>query len=176
MDHYDSEAGTINPYFAEKYGINPDALILTGTGDNPATLMDCGGNIVVSLGSSYTVNGVMDKIVPSAYGEYNLFGYTKGRAMALSVITNGGKELKGFKRISLNPGESKKVTFSMSSDMLAFTGKDYKKVIEPGEIEVMIGASSEDIRLESSFILTGEARYPGKDRKLVTDVIVEDVF
>lgn len=94
----------------------------------------------------------------------------------VATITRPVKELKGFKRISLNPGESKKVTFSMSSDMLAFTGKDYKKIIEPGEIEVMIGASSEDIRLESSFILTGEARYPGKDRKLVTDVIVEDVF
>lgn len=102
MDHYDSEAGTINPYFAEKYGINPDALILAGTGDNPATLMGCGGNIVVSLGSSYTVNGVMDKIVPSAYGEYNLFGYTKGRAMALSVITNGGKVQEHFLKKYLN--------------------------------------------------------------------------
>ena len=91
IDHYDSEAGTVNLYFSRKYGISPDAIILTGTGDNPATLMGCGGKIVVSLGSSYTVNGVMGEIVPSLNGEYNIFGYTKGKAMALSVITNGAK-------------------------------------------------------------------------------------
>jgi xylulokinase len=98
MDHYDAAAGTINPYFTEKYGIAPDTVILTGTGDNPATLLGCGGNIVVSLGSSYTVNGVMEKIVPSKNGEYNVFGYTKGTAMALSVITNGGKVQDHFLR------------------------------------------------------------------------------
>ncbi|MFC1840483.1 glycoside hydrolase family 3 N-terminal domain-containing protein [Thermodesulfobacteriota bacterium] len=82
------------------------------------------------------------------------------------------KELKGFKRIPLEPGERKKVTFTMSADMLAFTGLDYKKIIEPGEIKIMIGSSSEDIRLEDSFILTGETLYPGEDRKLLTDVRV----
>jgi len=91
IDHYDSEAGSINSYLCEKYGIAPDTAILTGTGDNPATLMGCGGKIVVSLGSSYTLNGVMEKIIPSENEEYNVFGYTKGKAMALSVITNGAK-------------------------------------------------------------------------------------
>ena len=98
MDHYDAEAGVINPYFSIRYGLSPDTLILTGTGDNPATLLGCGGNIVVSLGSSYTVNGVMEKIIPSKDEEYNVFGYTKGNAMALSVITNGGKVQDNFLR------------------------------------------------------------------------------
>ncbi len=91
MDHYDAFAGVINPYFSKKYGISSDTKILTGTGDNPATLLGCGGNMVVSLGSSYTVNGAMVKIIPSKKEEYNVFGYTKGKAMALSVITNGAK-------------------------------------------------------------------------------------
>jgi xylulokinase len=98
IDHYDAEAGIINPYFTEKYGIAPETVILTGTGDNPATLLGCGCNIVVSLGSSYTVNGVMKRIVPSENGEYNVFGYTNGTAMALSVITNGGKVQDNFLR------------------------------------------------------------------------------
>ena len=85
------------------------------------------------------------------------------------------KELKGFKRLSLEPGEQKKITFTMSADMLAFTGPDYKKIIEPGEIKIMIGSSSEDIRLETSFTLIGEKRYPGEDRKLSTDVKVTNV-
>lgn len=107
MDHYDSAAGIINPYFRKKYGIAPDTVILTGTGDNPATLLGCGGNIVVSLGSSYTVNGVMGRITPSETGEYNVFGYTKGKAMALSVITNGGKVQDHFLKKYLLKSEDK---------------------------------------------------------------------
>ncbi len=91
----------------------------------------------------------------------------------VATVPRPVKELKGFKRISLKPGEQKKITFKMSADMLAFTGLDYKKIIEPGEIKVMIGSSSEDIRLETSFLLTGEKRYPGEDRELMTKVKVE---
>jgi xylulokinase len=39
IDHYDSSAGKISPYFSNKYGLSPDTQILTGTGDNPATLL-----------------------------------------------------------------------------------------------------------------------------------------
>ena len=91
----------------------------------------------------------------------------------VATVPRPVKELKGFKRISLAPGEQKKVTFTMSADILAFTGMDYKKIVEPGEIKIMIGSSSDDIRLEDSFILIGEKRYPGEDRKLFTDVKVE---
>jgi xylulokinase len=91
MTHYDCPAGRINAYFAGKYGLDPDTAVLVGTGDNPAILMGCGGSSVISLGSSYTVNGVMDKIIPSYSGEYNIFGYARGHAMALSVFTNGSK-------------------------------------------------------------------------------------
>jgi xylulokinase len=91
MDHYDAAVGPIAPYFASKYGVNPAAMVLAGTGDNPATLLGCGGQVVISLGSSYTVNGVMAEVAPSPTGEYNVFGYAHESAMALSVITNGGK-------------------------------------------------------------------------------------
>jgi xylulokinase len=91
MTHYDDQVGLISPYFVEKYGVDPNCIILAGTGDNPATLLGCGGHMVISLGTSYTVNGVMDRIVPSMRHEYNIFGYTREKAMALSVITNGGK-------------------------------------------------------------------------------------
>lgn len=96
MDHYDAAIGRIGPYFVEKYGMDSDAVVLAGTGDNPATLLGCGGHIVVSLGSSYTVNGVMHEIAPSEKEEYNIFGYTRGSAMALSVFTNGGKVHEHF--------------------------------------------------------------------------------
>jgi xylulokinase len=107
IDHYDATIGKVSPYFAKKYGVNPDAEVLAGTGDNPATLLGCGGQIVISLGSSYTVNGVMKTVVPSATEEYNVFGYTKGNAMALSVITNGGKLHESFLRKYIVRSEDK---------------------------------------------------------------------
>ncbi len=96
MVHYDTELGPVAPYFVRRYGVSPRAMMLAGTGDNPATLLGCGGHAVVSLGSSYTVNGQMRKIVPSAKGEYNVFGYTPGKAMALTVFTNGAKVHESF--------------------------------------------------------------------------------
>ena len=91
MVHYDTVLGPVAPYFVRRYGVSPRAVVLAGTGDNPATLLGCGGQAVVSLGSSYTVNGQMREIVPSVSGEYNVFGYTPGNAMALTVFTNGAK-------------------------------------------------------------------------------------
>ncbi len=57
------------------------------------------------------------------------------------------KELKGFKRIALEAGETQKVEFEITPQMLQMLDKDLRTVIEPGEIRVMIGASSKDIRL-----------------------------
>jgi beta-glucosidase len=65
------------------------------------------------------------------------------------------KELKGYLRLPLNPGETRQVTFMLPVDMLAFYDQDLKLVLEPGQIEVMLGSSSEDIRLSGSFEITG---------------------
>jgi xylulokinase len=91
MAHYDTPVGPVSSYFARAYGLNPEAVVLAGTGDNPATLLGCGGNLVISLGSSYTVNGVLAGLGGLEEAEYNVFGYIPAHAMALSVITNGTK-------------------------------------------------------------------------------------
>ncbi len=60
--------------------------------------------------------------------------------------------LKGFKRITLKPGESKKVEFVLTADQLAFYNSNLKKWnVDPGIFKVMIGNSSEDIRLTKNF-------------------------
>jgi beta-glucosidase len=61
------------------------------------------------------------------------------------------KELRRFKRISLAPGEVKTVTFELTRDDLAFPDRKMNYIVEPGAIEVMIGSSSEKIRLRGSF-------------------------
>lgn len=96
MVEYDAPVGTISSYFVEKYGLSPDTVVLAGTGDNPATLLGCGDGALVSLGSSYTVCGPMTDVKPENGASYNMFGYRPGYAMALAVITNGGKLHRQF--------------------------------------------------------------------------------
>lgn len=76
----------------------------------------------------------------------------------VASVTRPVKELKGFKRIELAPGQKQKVQFEVSTDLLAFYDADLKLVVEPGEFEVMIGSSSEDIRLKGTFEVVGEKR------------------
>jgi len=65
----------------------------------------------------------------------------------LASIARPMKELKGFRRIFLLPGETKDVRFEITPDMLSMLDLDLKKTIEPGDFRLMIGASSADIRL-----------------------------
>jgi beta-glucosidase len=62
----------------------------------------------------------------------------------VSSVTRPVKELKGFKRISLKPGETKTVTLEIKSEQLAFHNIDMKYIVEPGEFEIMVGNSSRD--------------------------------
>jgi len=57
------------------------------------------------------------------------------------------KELKDFARISLNPGESKTITFTIDRKKLSFYNENLEVVAEPGMFDIMVGASSADIRL-----------------------------
>ncbi|MCK4419359.1 glycoside hydrolase family 3 C-terminal domain-containing protein [Candidatus Aerophobetes bacterium] len=70
---------------------------------------------------------------------------------AVATIARPVKELKGFKRVTLEPGERKTVDFTLTSEDLASYDIDMNLGVEPGIFEVMIGSSSEDIRLEGSF-------------------------
>lgn len=65
----------------------------------------------------------------------------------ISSVVRPVKELKGFEKIKLEPGESKQVSFEIGYKELKMLDKDLDWVVEPGEFEIMIGSSSEDIRL-----------------------------
>ena len=68
-------------------------------------------------------------------------------------ITRPVKELKDFRKIGLKAGESKTLTFKIDKEKLSFYNQNLKWVAEPGDFELMIGASSEDIRLRNNFEL-----------------------
>ena len=63
------------------------------------------------------------------------------------------KDLKDFRKIQLKAGESKTIKFIIDKEKLSFYNQQLKWVAEPGEFDLMIGASSDDIRLKDSFEL-----------------------
>lgn len=71
--------------------------------------------------------------------------------MAGSVV-RPVKELKGFQQIFLKAGESKKITFKVTTDDLKFYNNDLKYVYEPGDFKLFIGTNSDNVR-EADFTL-----------------------
>ncbi|PYS74693.1 MAG: beta-glucosidase BglX [Acidobacteria bacterium] len=67
-----------------------------------------------------------------------------------SSVTRAIKELKGFERITLRPGEKRRVQFVLKPEHLGFYNRDMRFVVEPGEFKVMVGPNSEEL-LETSF-------------------------
>jgi len=69
----------------------------------------------------------------------------------ISSLSTPVKELKGFEKISLAPGEQKTIKFLLGPEHLSFLDRNLEPVVEPGKFEVMVGSSSGDIRLEGEF-------------------------
>ena len=71
----------------------------------------------------------------------------------ISSVVRPVMELKGFQKVWLEPGETKQVSFELGFHELRMLDRHLEWVVEPGEFQVMVGSSSEDIRLRGSFIV-----------------------
>ena len=74
------------------------------------------------------------------------------------------KEFAGCKRLFIKKGEKATVKFTIRADQFAFIDKEMNWVVEKGKMNVMVGASSEDIRLTGSFEITETKKIEGKSR------------
>jgi beta-glucosidase len=70
-------------------------------------------------------------------------------------MTRPVKELKGFQRVTLQPGEKRRVEFLLTREQLGFWNREMRFVVEPGEFKVMVGPSSEDL-IQASFQVGGQ--------------------
>jgi beta-glucosidase len=68
-----------------------------------------------------------------------------------SSVVRPVKELKGFKKVRLAPGEKTLISLDLTPEELQMYDRGMNRVVEPGTFNIMIGGSSEDIRLEGSF-------------------------
>ena len=76
----------------------------------------------------------------------------------VASVTRPVKQLVGFARVPLAAGEARRVTFTLDPSQLAFFDAGMRFVVEPGDFQLMLGASSADIRLEGRFAVSGAAR------------------
>nr|WP_228484569.1 glycoside hydrolase family 3 N-terminal domain-containing protein [Microbacterium cremeum] len=82
------------------------------------------------------------------------------------------QRLIGYARVELEAGASADVSFTVSADLAAFTGRDGVRVVEPGELVLSAGRSSGDFASSWTVTLTGSPRPVGRDRALRPEVIV----
>ncbi len=83
------------------------------------------------------------------------------------------RELAGFKRLRLEPGEGKTVVFTVDFSQMAFLDKDMRWKIERGDFDIQIGSSSVDIRVAGTVRVTGDAWIDGNKRAMWAEVEVE---
>jgi beta-glucosidase len=69
----------------------------------------------------------------------------------VGTVTTPVKQLRGFQKIELGPGEKRTVEFTLGPEHLALLDRHMEWVVEPGRFEVMVGRSSKDIRLRGEF-------------------------
>ncbi|ASO21005.1 beta-xylosidase [Actinoalloteichus hoggarensis] len=92
----------------------------------------------------------------------------------VAQVTRPVRQLAGFARVALRAGTEREVRFRLHADRTSFTGRAGHRLVEPGLVEVHVGASSADLRLQGEFVLTGSPRQVGPDRVLDTPVTLGD--
>jgi beta-xylosidase len=83
--------------------------------------------------------------------------------------------LAGFCRVTLEPGQARRVVFRLHADRTAFHGRSGTRIVEPGLIEVQVGSSSADTRLTGTLALHGQERAVTAGRVLTTPASVHDI-
>jgi beta-glucosidase len=88
----------------------------------------------------------------------------------VAQVTRPVRQLTGFARVTVGPGAAVQVQFRVHADRTAFTGREMERIVEPGDVEVLVGTSAADLPCRGTVRLTGPVRVVGHDRRLVTPV------
>jgi beta-xylosidase len=85
------------------------------------------------------------------------------------------QRLIGYTRVALEPGEARHLSVTVPADLASFTGRDGTRIVEPGELELRLSASSADPRLTARVTLTGAERPLDHTRRLHATLVQEPV-
>lgn len=93
----------------------------------------------------------------------------------VAQVARPSRFLTGFARVHLEPGAAADVAFELQADRAAYTDPRMRRIVEPGELEVLVGTSVADVPCRRTVQLTGPVREVGHDRRLTTPVDVTPV-
>jgi beta-glucosidase-like glycosyl hydrolase len=83
-------------------------------------------------------------------------------------VTRPTAQLVGYARVALEPGEQREIAFDVPAARLAFSGRDHRRIVEPGEIELWVGASCADRETSTSILIEGPVHeITGADERMV---------
>ncbi|MBX3066285.1 MAG: glycoside hydrolase family 3 C-terminal domain-containing protein [Anaerolineae bacterium] len=134
---------SVKPLYPFGFGLSYTCFDYSNLRIEPAT-PKVGEEVTISVDVSNTGERTGDEIV-QIYTHQNV-----------RHVTRPVKELKGFKRLTLEPGQTRTVTFKLKVNQLGFYDQKLAYVVEPGRVDVMIGSSSADIRCSSPIEILGE--------------------
>jgi beta-xylosidase len=129
------------PLYPFGYGLSYTCFELSNLRIEPA-MCDANGSVNLRVDVKNTGDHAGDEVVQL---------YTH---QTVRYVTRPLKELKGFKRVTLQPGETKTVTIRLFAAQFAFYNRNMKWGVEPGMVEVMVGTSAEDIHCAGQFEIT----------------------
>jgi beta-glucosidase len=123
----------VTPLYPFGYGLSYTTFAIGEPALSAATIMP-GQDVTVRVPVSNTGTRAGDEVVQV---------YLRDEA---STVTRPVKELVGFERVTLQPGESKTVEIPIRSESFALWNREMQRVIEPGEFTIMVGPNSEDVK------------------------------
>ena len=86
----------------------------------------------------------------------------------VAEVTRPVIQLLGFQRVALEPGRHARVTFRVHADRLSYTGRAHRRIVDAGEVGLLLASSSQDVRLRARVSVTGPTRTLGPERTMIT--------
>ena len=154
FDDYDMAGRTYRyfrgePLFPFGYGLSYTTFALDDLHIAPARVKP-GGRVTVWLDVTNTGSLAGDQVVQLYIRHPD------------AAVPRPWLELKGFKRVKLEPGECKTVAFGLHTHQLGYPDEELRYVVHPGRVEVLVGTSSRHLPLSGSFEIAGEPTETGK--------------
>jgi beta-glucosidase len=149
--------GSVAPLWPFGFGRSYTTFELSDLAIDSRTVETADGEVTVSVAVTNSGARAGDEVV-------QLYVRDEQALVARPVL-----ELRGFHRVCLAPGEHQVVTFHLDAEQFAYTGPDYRRIVEPGTIRLFVGTSSADLPLEGSVELVGSTIEVASRRRFLTE-------
>lgn len=149
--------GPTSPLWPFGFGRSYTSFELANLRLDRARLATDGGEVVVTVDVHNVGDRAGDEVV-------QLYARDEEATVARPVL-----ELRGFLRVGLSPGQRQTVSFRLSAEQFAYTGADYRRIVEPGVIRLFAGSSSDDLALSAQVELVGPTVELVERRRYLTE-------